>query len=802
MIKRDRKPHIHPAIKHQVCTQSAAVNIQATTAPAWTHALAIQPKLTINQPGDAYEQEAETVAAQVLRMPAPGVQRACACGGTPDDTGECPACRAKRLGIQRQSTSAEAVAAPPSVHTTLRTSGQPLDADVRAFLEPRFGYDFSQVRVHTNPQAAESAKAVNAHAYTVGQNVVFGAGQYQPHSSAGQKLLAHELTHVVQQANTGVQRLARTPLDLQRLDDELFWGEPLTQTSGEIGAGATRGRSNATPGEDPALPIQALIFPRNTDATPTTGSSTGSGTSGTTPPETAEPVAPPIPSPRTVTEPSDRSRWRMTTYGLLAPARRALVIGGIHGNERGPLDIMRQLRAELSANTNPLARDFDTIVIPEMNPGGVADRSRGNRRGVDLNRNFPGLRGFPSASGPVPPEQPEVRAVRQVIEILQPDRILALHAITGADKGGVYADPVEGRVARELACRMALRMRGTPLPRGGMSGASNVAGNELENNVCSVRYPETAAVSVTTAQSSLGAWASAPTSVGGRATPVITHEVSGKSALPQSGAGRSVDTMMPGIREFLLDNEHMPSEADALLRQAVSNAFLTGQGTNPADVNLVSANERIVSARFNDMNAFYHAVWRPQQPASVRGTLPANLTIVSPARTFREQTRIASRALGRQALFQASSTDAEIQQAILNVMQTISLPGFSRHHWGTEIDVVSATRTDWEGTGTFVPLIPFMRDVAPQFGFFHPYSDQRPSATLPHYENEPWHLSYWPIANVLQQEWATRFTGTVLNNLISETARAIHGPIDQARMEGILGSIGLENFQTNVALSP
>jgi hypothetical protein len=182
-----------------------AVQSTSLDLPLWTHALAIQPKLTINQPGDAYEQEAETVAAQVLRMPEPRLQHACACGGTPDDTGECPACRAKRLGIQRQSTSAEAVAAPPSVHTTLHAPGQPLDAGVRAFLEPRFGYDFSQVRVHTNPQAAESAKAVNAHAYTVGQNVVFGAGQYQPHSSAGQKLLAHELTHVVQQGQ-GLQR--------------------------------------------------------------------------------------------------------------------------------------------------------------------------------------------------------------------------------------------------------------------------------------------------------------------------------------------------------------------------------------------------------------------------------------------------------------------------------------------------------------------------------------------------------------------------------------------------------------------
>jgi hypothetical protein len=88
---------------------------------------------------------------------------------------------------------------PPIVHEVLRSPGQPLDAATRAFFEPRFGYDFSQVRVHTDAKAAESARAINALAYTVGRDVVFGAGQYAPGMSGGRKLLAHELTHVVQQ---------------------------------------------------------------------------------------------------------------------------------------------------------------------------------------------------------------------------------------------------------------------------------------------------------------------------------------------------------------------------------------------------------------------------------------------------------------------------------------------------------------------------------------------------------------------------------------------------------------------------
>ncbi len=132
--------------------------------------------------------------------PAPRLllQRRCACGGTPGFDGECAACRAKRL--QRRATeSAGPSGVPPIVHEVLRSPGQPLDAETRAFMEPRFGHDFSRVRVHTGARAAESARAVNALAYTVGRDVVFGAGQYAPGTSAGRRLLAHELAHVVQQ---------------------------------------------------------------------------------------------------------------------------------------------------------------------------------------------------------------------------------------------------------------------------------------------------------------------------------------------------------------------------------------------------------------------------------------------------------------------------------------------------------------------------------------------------------------------------------------------------------------------------
>ena len=170
----------------------------------------IQKKLAISQPGDEYEREAEHVAEQVMRMSAQGtlagtasssavsgVQRNCSCGGT---CGDCRKNKYGRLQSKRVSVNSLSQAeAPPVVDKTLRSSGQPLDPAVRAFMEPRFGHDFSRVRVHCGTIADQSARGVNAHAYTRGHNIVFAAGQYAPGTRDGNRLLAHELTHVLQQ---------------------------------------------------------------------------------------------------------------------------------------------------------------------------------------------------------------------------------------------------------------------------------------------------------------------------------------------------------------------------------------------------------------------------------------------------------------------------------------------------------------------------------------------------------------------------------------------------------------------------
>lgn len=148
--------------------------------------------------------------------PAPMLQRKCACGGTPGPSGECEGCRRKRQGtLQRAAVDSEPVRAVPGiVHDVLRSPGQLLDVNTRSFMEPFFGHDFSRVRIHADARAAESARAVNALAFTAGRDVVFGAGQYAPATPPGRKLLAHELVHVVQQSG-----LAAAPAAVNRPGD-------------------------------------------------------------------------------------------------------------------------------------------------------------------------------------------------------------------------------------------------------------------------------------------------------------------------------------------------------------------------------------------------------------------------------------------------------------------------------------------------------------------------------------------------------------------------------------------------------
>ncbi len=163
------------------------------------------------------------------------LQRKCACGESAGLRGRCIECDEERLTLQRRATDQSALSAvPPIVDEVLRSPAKSLDDDTRALMESRFGHDFSRVRVHTDAKAAESARAVNALAYTIGHDVVFGAGQYAPHTSEAKRLLAHELTHVMQQSvatDTGVLRLDKPDSAqeraAERTSDRALSGQPL-----------------------------------------------------------------------------------------------------------------------------------------------------------------------------------------------------------------------------------------------------------------------------------------------------------------------------------------------------------------------------------------------------------------------------------------------------------------------------------------------------------------------------------------------------------------------------------------------
>ncbi len=146
----------------------------------------LQRKLTIGANNDPLEQEADRVADQVM-----AAQLNSAVNAIPP--------RIQRFTGQANDASNTA---PASVDHVLADSGRPLEPGLQKDMGQRFGHDFSQVRVHTGDAADQSAQEVNANAYTVGHNIVFGEGRFAPGSHEGRRLIAHELTHVVQQSGS------------------------------------------------------------------------------------------------------------------------------------------------------------------------------------------------------------------------------------------------------------------------------------------------------------------------------------------------------------------------------------------------------------------------------------------------------------------------------------------------------------------------------------------------------------------------------------------------------------------------
>ncbi len=200
---------------------------------------ALQAKPSVSQPGDSFEQEADRVADQVMRMPAQSAAAA------PQVQLKCAQCEdemtAQRFAVGDESElilkkpaggaqSSPGAESQVSVRSALQ-NGQPLAPAARSFLEPRFGRDLGHVSVHSNEAAADSARALNARAYTVGSDIAFASGEYQPGTREGQRLLAHEITHTFQQGEGAAsqRQIQRTIGDGHDLTSTRFSGDAVLE---------------------------------------------------------------------------------------------------------------------------------------------------------------------------------------------------------------------------------------------------------------------------------------------------------------------------------------------------------------------------------------------------------------------------------------------------------------------------------------------------------------------------------------------------------------------------------------------
>jgi hypothetical protein len=682
--------------------------------------------------------------------------------------------------------------APPLVYDALRTPGQPLDAGTRTYFEARLDHDFSGVRVHTDTKAAESARAVNARAYTVGPNVVFGEGHYQPTTPAGRRLIAHELTHVVQQRQTRPVS-QNAPLAISMA------GDPAEREAERV-ATALSNRGAAQPIVEhptaslPRAPLDIdkiaadaenfattmISIPNTVIRLPLLFLLYGGHASGE--------IAKAADYPTTFTMPADKSKRVVTPpkadakpplsnipveahfFPTVGPAQgRALVIGGFHGDEQPGWQVTDALVSELSQPRGSFGLAFNTIIVPRLNAGAITDelagvrlwRNRCNRQLVDLNRNFPTgnkPRDTDCVNTDGAPVQPEVQAVMDIITKFKPDRIVSTHAITNPKSAGIFADPNQDPQAIELARGMASTV----------VHASDRPKNRLGPGVNDFNpvYPGDKP-GVVGAGTSLGAWA--PTAIPGQTTPVITVEAPGFKPL-SSGPGsdaRTVEGFVRPLRAFLGDPDDLATAADRdiladidAFNAADRVAFLTG--LLPPKNEIFNRIKLRIDTAVASLNAM-----KPPKPVKV----------VSWLRLFSEKVPGASpqaqidfekffltggRANGWDTLpdqfFKNGQRSAGVDRAkwlatpakerLEIILKYSSLPGASRHHWGTEVDLNSTTVADWQPAaggkpeGQLFALGQWLQTNAPKVGLVQSYTAGRSGG----YNEEAWHYSYAPIA--------------------------------------------------------
>jgi Domain of unknown function (DUF4157)/D-alanyl-D-alanine carboxypeptidase/Zinc carboxypeptidase len=779
-------------------------------APANLAPKATQAKLRISSPTDTHELAAEAVAGKVMRMAAPGTANDCGCGGT------CTDCAGGGHHDEKLHTSradhggSHPTLAPPIVHEVLRSPGRSLDQTTRNFMEPRFGHDFSRVRIHTDIQAAASARAVHAKAYTVDHDIVFAAGQYDTNSEAGKTLLAHELAHVTQQRRDRLNRSAdfnigaiaadlntnsqtTVPIGSQPVNMALLYFKYNAHASGEIAKAAdyltkydkTKPKDIPPPDADPPLsniPIEAHFFPT---AFPTKG--------------------------------------------------RALVLGGFHGKEHPGWQVTDALVKELSAPGGSSELGFNTIVVPRVNAGAIQDELAGtglgnnrcNRQMVDLNRNFP-TGGKASDTDcqntDKAPRQPEIKALINLIQLFKPDRILSTHAVHNDPKtelkkksGGIFADPNNNPEAIKLASGMASTVvhPDTDIPHNKLGTGANDF-----NPVYPLDTPGKVSGGTT-----LGAWApdNAKRDAGGQ-TPVITMEAQDFRAL-DAGPGtdkRTVEGYLRPVRAFLADPSTLATRADwdivgdiMSFNAADKIGLLTGRLSPANDIyRRIQFRVDTAIAKLNGMKPPEKIKRISEYRAFSGDSAQNNATIVFekffltgsrgngwdtlPDQYFKNGNR--SKGVDRAAwLAEPSKKRLDI------ILQFSALPGTSRHHWGTDVDFNSITNAEWEppvagkkGDNHFA-LRQWLEKNASSAGMIQSYTPGRTGG----YGEEPWHYSYAPIAIGLRELYNSevKLQQDVIDPLVADfTTRAskIKQPLP-SDFATALGQIDIPSFVNDIA---
>jgi uncharacterized protein DUF4157/succinylglutamate desuccinylase/aspartoacylase family protein len=401
----------------------------------------VRTKLRVSNPNDVEEREADRVANEVMRTFDHPTRDSSPAGSPPFDlqpgfvTGKAREVLRQPVPDEKEEdeedtiqTASEAGQRPDMTANvqahidSLQGGGEPLPASARAFFEPRFGLDFSDVRVHTDSRASRAANSVNALAFTRGRDIVFAEGRYSLESSSGRRLLAHELTHTFQ-AGAGVVRRSAISDDIQAIWDATPTVEALLARLSR--ADVQGARTDA----DIDTKIATLLAGRAADLW--VAQRIRQGRLGTT--AGARPV---------------EAHFIQGTTN-----RRALVIAGVHGNERQGIEVARMVFADLATN-QPV---YTVILVPSLFPDNAATATREGT--TPTNRNFPpsseDLAAATTAGGGTAVDAstnasgartrailPENIMLLQLIERFSPERIISIHGTRHSGAGGVFYDPL------------------------------------------------------------------------------------------------------------------------------------------------------------------------------------------------------------------------------------------------------------------------------------------------------------------------------------------------------------------------